>query len=338
MEAYLDRCLMSLIVPDELVSGLEVLVINDGSKDKSSEIAHGYEARYPQTFRIIDKENGNYGSCINRGLTQAKGKYIKVLDADDWFETENFAEFLTLLQEINVDCVMSDMRQVDEQGVEHLIYGYSLPKDSVSYLHDVTNRLTNEVLWMHCVTYRTDNLKKIHYHQTEGISYTDQEWLFLPMSTCTTIYYFPKIVYNYLVGRDGQTMNPDVFRKNFWQEIKGVEAMAEEMGNIVESQTDTYNYLFHRLLGRGVCTYGAFFENYRMAMWHDEMVKLDNHLRSHTPKVYLEMGRMSNVLRLKNQGLKAPRSWFFFIALWRKRNFPHSMLLLKIWLWLKSRR
>ena len=94
MEAYLNRCLDSLLVSDEQMQLLEVLVINDGSKDNSSAIAHEYEAKYPNTFRVIDKENGNYGSCVNRGLKEASGKYIKVLDADDWFDTTEFEKYL----------------------------------------------------------------------------------------------------------------------------------------------------------------------------------------------------------------------------------------------------
>ena len=85
MEKYLDRCLSSLIVSDEKMQCLEVLVINDGSKDRTSEIAHTYEERFPGTFRVVDKENGHYGSCVNRGLKEARGTFIKVLDADDYF-------------------------------------------------------------------------------------------------------------------------------------------------------------------------------------------------------------------------------------------------------------
>ena len=72
MEKYLDRCLTSLIVTNnDLLERLEVLVVIDGAKDRSSEIAHSYQIRYPQTFIVIDKENGNYGSCVNRGVAEA---------------------------------------------------------------------------------------------------------------------------------------------------------------------------------------------------------------------------------------------------------------------------
>ena len=93
MEKYLDKCLTSLIIEDKkLMKLLEVLVVIDGAKDRSSEIGHTYQDKYPETFRVIDKENGNYGSCINRGLKEAKGKYVKVLDADDSFDNGNFSK------------------------------------------------------------------------------------------------------------------------------------------------------------------------------------------------------------------------------------------------------
>ena len=82
MEKYLNQCLDSLLT--EKAQGLlDILVVIDGSKDRSSEIAHGYADKYPETVRVIDKENGNYGSCINRGILEGRGKYVKILDADD---------------------------------------------------------------------------------------------------------------------------------------------------------------------------------------------------------------------------------------------------------------
>ena len=109
MQDYLRRCLDSLIVADDLMNTYEVLVINDGSKDSSSVIGHEYQDRYPATFRVIDKGNENYGSCINRGLAEAKGRYIKVLDADDWFDNIQFALYLEYLVNLEreVDMILT---------------------------------------------------------------------------------------------------------------------------------------------------------------------------------------------------------------------------------------
>ena len=98
MEKYLDKCLTSLLFNDkDLLKQLEVLVVIDGSKDRSSLIAHSYEKKYPETFRVIDKENGTYVSCIKRGLKEATGKYIKILDADDSFDTTNLRSFILFI-------------------------------------------------------------------------------------------------------------------------------------------------------------------------------------------------------------------------------------------------
>ncbi|MDQ9822343.1 glycosyltransferase family A protein, partial [Acinetobacter sp. 163] len=76
----------------------EILVINDGSVDRSLEIAEVYHAKYPDSVRVVDKKNGNYGSCINRGLQEATGRYIKVLDADDSFDSSGLEQIVSFLQ------------------------------------------------------------------------------------------------------------------------------------------------------------------------------------------------------------------------------------------------
>ena len=107
MERYLRTCLDSLII-DEGQQALEVLIINDGSKDASSAIAHEYEREYPDIFRVINKENGNYGSCINRGLKEATGRYLKILDADDYFDNASLIQFLKIIVTIDTDMILTD--------------------------------------------------------------------------------------------------------------------------------------------------------------------------------------------------------------------------------------
>lgn len=79
MEKYIRQCLESLVIGG-------VLVVLDGSKDGSAEIAYEFVEQYPDTFRIIYKANGGHGSAINTGLMMASGEYVKILDSDDWVE------------------------------------------------------------------------------------------------------------------------------------------------------------------------------------------------------------------------------------------------------------
>ena len=103
VEKFLEKTLDSLIIKD--IDSLEVLIINDGSKDGTLHIARKYEKEYPNIFRVINKENGGYGSTINVGIDNANGKYFKQLDGDDWYEKDNLKEILNILQNSDEDII-----------------------------------------------------------------------------------------------------------------------------------------------------------------------------------------------------------------------------------------
>ena len=79
MEKYLDECIGS-ITRSEFIDSIEIIVVNDGSKDDTSRIAHNWELRFPQSVRVVDKENGGHGSAINLGARICVGKYFKILE------------------------------------------------------------------------------------------------------------------------------------------------------------------------------------------------------------------------------------------------------------------
>lgn len=216
MEEYIGRCLDSLLIPE--FDQVEVLVVNDGSKDRSSEIAHSYADRYPDSIRVIDKPNGNYGSCINAALPQAKGRYVKILDADDTFDTKAFSELVGVLGNIDAEVVITGFLQVDEKG-KVTRQNFSNPyKEEVGRILDVNNVLGDNLsrsMQMHKITYKRTIFYDLNYHQTEGISYTDTEWAIIPFSICKSILYIDIFIYKYLVGRDGQTMSPVQLKKNY---------------------------------------------------------------------------------------------------------------------------
>ena len=200
MEPYLRHCLDSLII-DKGMDELEVFVINDGSKDRSSKIAREYQDKYPNTFYVIDKVNGNYGSCINRGLKEATGKYIKVLDADDCFNARALQDVIQRLMNIDTDVILTNYVIVRNEKTESFFLNYA-DGQVVNIDSDVV-----EYFSMHNVIYKRSLLKNMDYIQTEGISYTDQEWIFYPMLKADSAVFFNLSLYRYTLGREGQTMD-----------------------------------------------------------------------------------------------------------------------------------
>lgn len=307
MEKFLRRCLDSLIIDEDGMKQLEVLVINDGSKDSSSQIAHEYQDKYPETFRVIDKENGNYGSCINRGLKEAKGKYVKVLDADDWFDNGHFRGFVSFLDSCNVDCIINNMVTVYEQNSKRKVVSYKLPHDRIFGLGELNDAACN--MWMHCVCYLTSNVRRIDYHQTEGISYTDQEWICLPMSNCNKLFYYNKIIYNYCIGRDGQTISPVIWNKNFWMEIDGLFKMIQQRRALYEGCTQNgADYIDKRIKARTLSCYYAYFLQFSDNTNDHLMKKLDEKIREYDIQLYAYIGSLSLFKLYK------------YVSIWRKQN------------------
>ena len=217
MEKYLRKCLDSLIIDNqELFNMLEVLVVNDGSKDSSSSIAHEYQDKYPNVFRVIDKENGNYGSCINRGITEATGKYFKILDADDSFSKKGLSELLSYLVGSDIDLCVTSYSTIDEDG--NKLSDICVPNQLHNSIFNTDKLLWEELfprllLSMHAFCVKKSVLIDNNYKQQEGISYTDTEFNYFLLLYSRKVVFLNYKVYNYLLGREGQTMSPSAAEK-----------------------------------------------------------------------------------------------------------------------------
>lgn len=231
MEKYLNRCLDSLIIEKEIMNFLEVLVINDGSTDSSSNIAHQYETQYPETFRVIDKTNGHYGSCVNRGIQEAKGKYFKVLDADDWFNTSELQKYLLQLNQLeDVDAVFTNWtlhNSINKTKKTSIKPQYQLNK-RIDIQTLVLKFQPNYFYTLYGITYYTKLLRDINYHQTEGVCYTDTEYVYYPMMEAKTVAFIDVNLYQYFIGREGQSIDPQVIQKNISHYYKIVQRALSE--------------------------------------------------------------------------------------------------------------
>ena len=206
-EAFLEKCLDSMCGVDDR---LEVIVVNDGSSDHTSEIAHTYQKRYPSEVRVIDKENGGHGSGINAGLDAASGRYYKVVDADDWITTENLKTILDKLEEHDVDAVIMGFKTVNiSNGV---ILEYS-PVSScndrqidIIKLADKYDDVSN-CLDFHSMCYQTEFLRATGIRMSEHMFYEDQEYAILPYMHAESILVIPDLLYEYRIGDVNQSTN-----------------------------------------------------------------------------------------------------------------------------------
>ncbi|MBQ0080326.1 MAG: glycosyltransferase family 2 protein [Alistipes sp.] len=227
MEAHVASCLES-VLGDERI---EVIAVNDGSTDSTATIIDDYVKKYPESCRIINKPNGNYGSAINAGLHEALGKYVRILDADDHFLRSGLSSFLDILERTSeCDIILSPFVQQGKR-TEKIWFGkygktpFTINK--VLQFDEVLKEGYIEYFMMHTITYLRSLLQKIDYHQTEGISYTDQQWVFYPLFHLRTIMFTDVFVYSYTLGREGQTMDTKVLNKSVGQLMIVTEKMGE---------------------------------------------------------------------------------------------------------------
>lgn len=215
MEKYLNRCLDSLIIDHVLMPEIEVIIVNDGSKDRSLAIAQQYEKEYPTTFRVVDKENGNYGSCVNRGLAMAKGKYFRLLDADDWFNTGDLIKFVEILKSVTVDVICTNYTLKYSNKPSVIVSPIDIVYNKIYGIDQlILGKENGNVFCMHSLTFRLDLLKQVGLRHQEGISYTDIEYCYFPLTKANSVIFIECNLYQYFLGRDGQTVSPQSYVKN----------------------------------------------------------------------------------------------------------------------------
>lgn len=247
---YLDFNLQSFLRPS-VPEKLEVIVVNDGSTDDTARIADAYHEKYPETVKVIHKENGGHGSGINAGLRAATGKYFKVVDADDWVDHEALERLLDYISSFdaaaaNADTDMDTAQvQADAKAqaqdkalfVPDIIFNnyywrltdevkspdayerkteFTEPFSGVEYhkVYDFESIADRCYVKMHNMTIRTDILREHQIQIDEHCYYVDMEYILYPMPYVRTIAFLPEFLYQYQIGRQGQSMDPAKMQRN----------------------------------------------------------------------------------------------------------------------------
>ena len=252
VEKYIRQCLDSIILDEEQMKWLEVIVVNDGTPDQSSVIAHEYEKRYPQSIKVIDKKNGGHGSAWNVGLKNANGKYIRFLDSDDWLS--NLSSFMEELKSHDEDLIFTHLARFNEQSksssvtkIQNIKYNKPYSTSSFSYI-ETDNHYFMYGFW-HC-TYKKEIFKDEQPLFVEKVFYDDSILFMAPYILGKTIVFIDNILYNYRLGQSGQSVNLNVERKHARDYVKVSKSLVEfannhtDLNKIKCEQRDFFLYEF----------------------------------------------------------------------------------------------
>ena len=247
----MDHAIESILKGGEDV---EIIIVNDGSKDNTLEIAKSYEEKYPTIVKAVDKENGGHGDAVNTGLKHATGLYFKVVDSDDWVEEASLMKILDVLhklveEEKMVDMIVSNY-VYEKVGAKHkkvIHYQNVMPEDRIITWKDMGHFRLGQYILMHSVMYRTELLKMCGLELPKHTFYVDNIYVYYPLPYVKSFYYVNVNFYRYFIGRDGQSVNEKNMIKRIDQQLFVTRTMIDmyQMNKIANKKLRGYmiNYL-----------------------------------------------------------------------------------------------
>ena len=227
---YMRHCIESILPGGEDV---EILIVDDGSKDDTAAIADEYAEKYPTIVKAIHQENGGHGEAVNAGIRNATGLYFKVVDSDDWVDWNAYQAILAKLREIAGGSVALDMLLAnyvyEKEGAKHkrVMRQTGFPKDQIFTWSDVRHFYKGHYILMHSVIYRTKLLRECGLELPKHTFYVDNIYVYKPLPHVRTMYYMDVDFYRYFIGREDQSVNESVMIKRIDQQIKVNKIMVD---------------------------------------------------------------------------------------------------------------
>ena len=226
-QAYMRKALDSLLTGGE---ALDIIVIDDGSKDDTGRIADEYAAAHPDIVRVVHQENGGHGAGINRGIALAEGIWFKVLDSDDRADPAALKALLDDLRRLAddpVDLVVHDYvyDRPEREAVHRIRYRGAFPERKRITWDEAKRMSISTQFMIHALCYRTQLLRDMGLVLPEHCFYEDNLYIYRPLPRVKTLYYCPEAVYGYFVGRSDQSANHQVLLKH----IDNITDIAEQM-------------------------------------------------------------------------------------------------------------
>jgi len=321
---YLHHCIDSLLVAGE---ECEIIIINDGSKDKTLSIAQDYQLKYPTIVKVIDKPNGGHGSGVNAGIAHATGLFFKVVDSDDWLEENALKTILSTIKDHHKHRLIIDMYITNftyaHQYESHVIRDYSrqFPHEKVFSWDEVKDFKYSLTLMMHAIIYRTEALRLSRVELPHHTFYVDNIFVYDPLPYMNHLYYAPVSLYQYYIGRADQSVTFANISARYQQQIRVMKHLVEK-----------YSYSELMLFPKGLRRYMLHHLNAIMAITQMFTVSQDSNERREHLKSLWEDLKKKDIRIYRYLRYHSDNKWINFLP-WKMKSY----VMVKGYLYLKKK-
>lgn len=324
---YMCHCIESLLPGGEDV---EILIVDDGSKDDTARIADEYQEKYPDIVRAIHQENGGHGEAVNSGLAHASGYYYKVVDSDDWVDADAYQHILSFLKQTVEEDDLVDMLisnyVYEKQGARRkkvIQYHSKLPQNTHFGWEDIGKFGASQNILMHSVIYRRDLLVDCGFKLPKHTFYVDNIFVYQPLPYVKKMYYLDVNFYRYFIGRDDQSVNEKVMMSRIDQQIRVNKMMVDIFAQHEEDDLPQplEEYLFHYLSTITTVT-SVLLIKMNTEEAQEKRTDLWAYIEENSPKAYQKMkrtrlGKLSSSSSkisesLTKTGYKIAQKWYGF--------------------------
>lgn len=252
-EAYMRNCIDSILVGGEDV---EIIIVNDGSKDGTGAIADEYAAKYPTICKAVHQENGGHGEGVNQGIRHGTGLYYKVVDSDDWVDASALAEVIATIKRHIAEDSLPDLyvtnfvyEHVEDNTAFTRKFTKNMPTGRFFGWNEVKKFKGSSVLLMHSLMYKLDVLRASGLELPKHTFYVDNIFAYVPLPFVKKMYYIDTDLYRYYIGRADQSVNMSVFAKRTEQQNRVMKIMAEayDIREIKKTNPRLAKYMLHTL-------------------------------------------------------------------------------------------
>lgn len=244
---------------DTILTGgddVEIIIVNDGSKDSTGAIADDYAQRYPDIVKVVHKENGGHGSGVNCGVSAATGLFFKVVDSDDWVDESALQELLKTIK-AHVEC-----GQTPDLYITNFVYNHAednsyftrhfrcqLPVGRIFDWTQVGSFYGSQLLLMHALVFKTEVVRSSNTVLPEHTFYVDNLFAFRPLPLCKKLYYCDVDLYQYFIGRADQSITIENLTRRYDQQIRVMKHIfgAYSFGQITGMERGLKKYMLHAI-------------------------------------------------------------------------------------------